>query len=209
VALKAIIFDFGDVLVRTLDESRRRAWEQRLGLAVGEAERIVFDGEQGSAYQRGEVTDAAQWRWIQARLGLGDADLARFQQDFFADDVLDTALLAYIARLRPHYHIGLLSNAGNNARWVFGEKYGVLDCFDSVTISAEEGVMKPDPRIFEIALTRAGVQHAEALFIDDSARNIAGAAALGIATIHYVDPIAARRELVRLTGVPDDVTEAA
>lgn len=206
MALKAFIFDFGDVLVRTTDESRRRAWEQRLGLQPGEAEHIVFGGETGWAFQRGEVSDDAHWRWVQTRLELDDAGLARFREDFFAADELDASLVAYIARLRTRYHIGLLSNAAGSARQVFA-RYGILGCFDSITISAEEGVMKPDPRIFEIALARAGVQPAEALFVDDSARNIAGAAALGLATIHYVDPVAARRQLVALTGVPEDGAE--
>jgi putative hydrolase of the HAD superfamily len=203
MALKAIIFDAGDVLIRTVDTGLRTAWEEKLGLAPGQAEFIVFGGEAGWAYQLGLVGEDEHWHRVQTRLGLTGEDLARFRVDFFTGDRLDTELLAYIGRLRPHYRIGLLSNAPLSARQVMTEKYPILQCFDSVTISAEEGVMKPDARIFHIALERAGVQPGEALFVDDSPRNIEGARALGLLTLRYVDPAAGRRELVRLTGIED------
>jgi putative hydrolase of the HAD superfamily len=204
LGLKAVIFDLGDVLLRTVDDSRRTAWERRLGLAPGEVEHIVFGGENGWAVQLGQVTDAEHWRSLQDRLGLDDAGLARFREDFFAGDQLDHDLLAYIGRLRLRYHIGLLSNASNGVRRLLTEKHGIIGCFDSVTISAEEGVMKPDPRIYRIALARAGAAPAEAIFVDDSLRNVEGARAIGMTALHYTDPPACRQRLVALTGVADD-----
>ena len=219
MTLKAVIFQLGDVLVRTIDDSLRTAWEQGLNLAPGQAEHIVFGGETGWAVQLGQISDAEHWRWIQARLNLSDEALARFHHDFFAGDRLDQGLLAYISHLRSRYHVGLLSNASDRLREMltsepWGSRGGVtpplpqgggiIEYFDSVTISAEEGVMKPDPRIYRIALARAGVQPDEALFIDDALRNIEGARACGMGTLHYVGPVAARRQLVMLTGVEDD-----
>jgi 2-haloacid dehalogenase len=113
-------------------------------------------------------------------------------------------LMAYIGRLRARYHVGLLSNASDGARALFAEKYGILTSFDSVTISAEEGIMKPDPRIYRIALARAGVRPGEAIFVDDALRNVEGARACGLVALHYVEPQVARRQLVLLTGVSDD-----
>ena len=203
MTLKAVIFDFGDVLVRTADDSLRTAWERRLHLSPGQAEHIVFGGETEWAVQLGRVTDAQHWRWLQERLGLDDEALIRFRDDFFAGDRLDDDLMAYIARLRSRYHVGLLSNATDIARRLLADKYGIIRCFGSITISAEEGVMKPDPRIYRTALARAGAEPAEALFVDDALRNIEGARALGMAALHYVDPLAARRLLVALTGIED------
>ena len=131
-------------------------------------------------------------------------DLASLRVAFFAEDILDTRLLAYVDRLRgAGYHLGLLSNAGDNARWIFGpERFNVLPHFDSVTISAEEGVMKPHPRIFEIALARAGVQPGEAVFVDDFLANVEGARQVGMLGIHFLCGDQALRELASLTGVP-------
>jgi epoxide hydrolase-like predicted phosphatase len=202
--LKAVIFDAGDVLIRTVDIERRTLWETKLGLAPGQAEHIVFGGEVDWAVQLGQISDEAHWRWVQDRLGLDAAAVDRFRDDFFAGDVLDTDLLAYIDRLRKYYQVGLLSNASSIARWLFTEKYPILEHFDSVTISAEEGVMKPDPRIFRVALERAGVEPGEALFVDDVLRNVEGAQAIGMQALHYLDPPAAKRQLAVLTGVPYD-----
>jgi epoxide hydrolase-like predicted phosphatase len=201
LGLKALIFDFGGVLVRTSDRSLRARWEGRLALADGQAEYIVFGGETGWDVQLGTISDAAHWRRLGARLGLDDVTLARFRDDFFAGDELDLDLVAYLGRLRARYHVGLLSNAGDNAHLAFAEKWAILDCFDSVTISAEEGLMKPDARIFRLALARAGVEPAEALLVDDARANVEGARQIGMQALHFTDSAAARRQLVLLTGV--------
>jgi epoxide hydrolase-like predicted phosphatase len=201
-ALKAVIFDFGGVLVRTRSQHRRIEWERRLGLGRGEAEALVFGGESGTAAQCGRITDAAHWRGLGERLGLAPEELARFRDDFFAADELDGVLVAYIDRLRAAgFHLGLLSNASDIARRVFSETYGVLARFDSVTISCEEGVMKPDPRIYRVALERADARPEEAVFVDDVAGNIEGARRVGMLGIHFRSAEQALAELAALTGV--------
>lgn len=201
MTLKAIIFDFGGVLVRTHDHSLREKWERRLGLAPGQAAEIVFDSEVGRAAQLGHISDAEHWRWLQHRLGLDDEALVRFRAEFFDGDRLDADLLAYVDRLRERYTVGLLSNATPIGRQVFSEEYPLIDHFDSVTISAEEGVMKPEPRIYHIALERAGVEPQQALFVDDLIQNVEGARRVGMQAIHFVDPLAVRLQLIALTKI--------
>ena len=202
MSLKAVIFDFGGVLVRTRSQQRRTEWEARLGLETGEASALVFGGESGSAAQHGQITDEAHWGWLGKLLGLDQERLSEFREAFFAEDILDTGLVDYIDKLRAAgYHLGLLSNMADNARKLFGEKYGVLSHFDSVTISSEEGVMKPDPAIFRTALSRAGVTAEEAVFVDDFLVNVEAARSLGIAGVHFVTSEQALAELASLTGV--------
>ncbi len=52
--------------------------------------------------------------------------------------------------------------------------------FRDVVVSGDEGVMKPDPAIYELALVRFGLRAEEAVFFDDNPANVAGAAAVGI-----------------------------
>ena len=200
MSLKAVIFDFGGVLVRTRSQSLRAAWEERLGLRPGEASELVFGGESGRAAQHGWISDAEHWAHIQRQLGLDDATLAQFRREFFAEDGIDTDLLAYVDRLRSGYRVGLLSNATTVARRFFKES-GIAGHFDAITISGEEGVMKPDERIYRIALARLDVRPNEAVFVDDFSENIVAARTLGMAGIHFSDPQRARRELMILTGV--------
>ena len=65
-------------------------------------------------------------------------------------------------------------------------------------VSGEEGVIKPDPRIFRILLERYRIAPEEAVFIDDSPTNAAAATALGMHGIHFRSPEALRSELVSL-----------
>jgi epoxide hydrolase-like predicted phosphatase len=202
MSLKAVIFDFGGVLVRTHSQDLRRRWEERLGLQPGQAESIVFGGETDWSVQLGVTTNEAHWQWLGRRFGLEDDTLEELRRDFFADDALDVGLLAYIDRLRlAGYHTGILSNAGDNARDFFAHTYSVTGHFDSITISAEEGIMKPDTRIFEIALRRAGSKPTEAVFVDDLLANVEAARRLGMRGVHFTSPDAAYAELVELTGV--------
>ena len=72
----------------------------------------------------------------------------------------------------------------------------VFGHFDDVVISAAEQLIKPDPAIFEVALQRAGLDPHQLLFIDDSAKNIEAAQAMGFAVHHFTDPAALRPAIV-------------
>lgn len=198
--IKAVIFDIGGVLLRTADQSHRRRWEEQLGLVPGTLEAIVLNSEMGHQAQRGEVTDAELWRWAGAELDLGQ-QLDDLQRDFWAGDVLDDELVSYIRSLRPGYQTAVISNATDdllpNLR-----RHGIDDAFDLIVGSAWEGVMKPDPRIYQRTLARLGRAPQEAVFIDDFAHNIDAAAALGLATIHYQPGVDVPAELAALGVVP-------
>jgi 2-haloacid dehalogenase len=67
--------------------------------------------------------------------------------------------------------------------------YPRLDTLFGVTVvSGTEGVVKPDPAIYRALLVRTGLSAAECLFIDDSAKNVAGAQAVGMQAHHFTDP---------------------
>ncbi|GIK54829.1 MAG: HAD family phosphatase [Chloroflexi bacterium] len=183
--IKAIIFDFGGVILRTQDWSGRRRWEQRLGLPEHGAEQLVFNSDMGRQAQHGRITTNELWQWVGQTYGLPAVELAQFQADFWAGDVLDRELVAWIRGLRPFYQTALISNAFDDLRDVLTTQFAIADAFDVIVISAEEGIMKPDPRLYQIALERLGCRPEEALFIDDFAHNIAGAQTVGLHTIHF------------------------
>jgi len=181
--IKAIIFDVGGVLVRTVDQSGRQKWESQLGLPSGGAEAIVLNSEMGHRAQRGEITTEALWTWVMAHLELGEG-LHQFRQDFWGGDVVDQSLVTLVRKLRRRYQLAIISNAMDSLTEMLAE-YALLDEFDLIVGSAYEGVMKPDPIIFERTLQRLGVTPPQSVFIDDSPVNIAGAQALGINAILF------------------------
>ncbi len=67
--------------------------------------------------------------------------------------------------------------------------------FRDVVVSAEEGLLKPEPEIYRRCLARNGLSAGACVFIDDSAGNVAAAAALGMDAIRFTGPAALRHEL--------------
>lgn len=183
--IKAVIWDVGGVLVRTEDRNPRQALEIRLGLQRGEAEYLVYNSEIGQQAQRGEITAAALWRWIQERFHLDEREVEAFRQEFWGGDRLNAPLLNLIKGLRPHYQTAIISNAMDDLLHTLTVTYPIADAFDLIVGSAYEGVMKPAPEIFLRTLKRLNRQPAEAIFIDDFAHNVDGARAVGMAAIHY------------------------
>jgi HAD superfamily hydrolase (TIGR01509 family) len=93
---------------------------------------------------------------------------------------------------RPVY---ALSNFATVKFALARQMYGFLNEFDVCVVSGHEGVVKPDPRIYEILFRRTGRAPRELLFIDDSIANVRAAQALGMAAIHYRDGVDVEREL--------------
>jgi len=75
-----------------------------------------------------------------------------------------------------------------------------LGLMRDVLVSAVEGVVKPDPAIFELCLSRNGLDRSETLFVDDSARNCEAAEALGITAHRFTtaDDLASTLRALRL-----------
>ncbi len=80
----------------------------------------------------------------------------------------------------------------------------IMSLFDVVIESSVEGVRKPDPEIYRIALSRMAVKADECVFLDDLGINLKPARALGIQTIKVLAVDQALEELARHTGIEFD-----
>ncbi len=197
MTIKAFITDFGGVLVRTRTDRSRRELERRLGLSPDTLEQRVFASELSLHAQSGAMEETVFWRELER-----DLDLMRFgltwevfQREFFEDDFLDEELVALIRSLRPALKTGLISNAWSGLREVLHTRVPIAAAFDVIVISAEEKIMKPDPRIYHAALDRLGVQPQEAIFLDDFSKNVDAANALGLHGIHFTSSEQAQRDI--------------
>lgn len=83
------------------------------------------------------------------------------------------------------YALHGLSNFSVEKFRLVQSRYAFFDMFESILLSAEVGLLKPDARIFEIMLERIGKRPEECIYIDDSAANIETARRLGMQTIHF------------------------
>lgn len=74
-------------------------------------------------------------------------------------------------------------------------RFPLLERFRDIVVSGDEKLVKPDPAIYRLLLDRNGLAAAQCLFIDDSARNVAGAEAVGMKGHHFVSPETLRADL--------------
>jgi 2-haloacid dehalogenase len=80
-------------------------------------------------------------------------------------------------------------------------RFPFLTVFDDVVVSGDERLLKPDPAIYEVLFKRQKVDPSDCAFVDDSAKNVAAARALGMHAIHFQSPAQARAEF-RALGFP-------
>jgi putative hydrolase of the HAD superfamily len=159
---------------------------------------LVFDNKSARQATLGQITTGQHWEAVRARLGLSQETFSDVKKEFWAGDALDTSLVNFLRSLRPRYQTALLSNAWDDLRAVLERELKILDAFDQVIISAEVGLMKPDERIFHLALERLGVAPREAVFVDDYSENIDGARAIGLHAIHFRSADQARVEVEQM-----------
>ena len=82
------------------------------------------------------------------------------------------------------------------------DEYPELQRFETTVVSGAEGMIKPDPRIFELLIERAGFAPQRALFIDDSHANVMAATELGFETHHFTNAEELGRDLQRRKLIP-------
>ncbi len=185
--IRAIITDYGGVLVQMVDETPRQELAERWGAPLDRIYKLVFDTESSIRAALGEIGVEQHWRAILEILHVPPAAWADFIRQFWSADGLNAGLVDYLRALRPHCKIGLLSNANDDLRQVLIDRWEIADLFDGMIISSEVGLLKPDPRIYRLAVECLGVQPEEAVFLDDMPENVEGARAAGLRAIRYLD----------------------
>ena len=195
MSIRAVIWDFGGVLVRMVDETPRRQLAARLGTSLKTLYHLVFDSDSARRGTLGEITIDQHWEAIRQDLNVQPDSMPAIIEQFWAADGIDEDLVAYIASLRHTYTTGLLSNAWSDLRSVLTNRLKVAHLFDDMVISAEVGLAKPDPRIYHLVVQRLGVAPDEAVFFDDNAENIAAACEAGLLGFVYTDLEQARTDL--------------
>ncbi len=198
---RAVIFDVGNVLIR---------WDVRLlyrQLLPDDAAIDVFlrevdfhgwnlDLDRGLDWDEGV---AARSKRFPHRAELIAAFHERWHETVPGEIAGSVAILETLAAADVPL-FAITNFAG--AKWTETRaRYPFLDLFRDVVVSGDERVLKPDPTIYRLCLTRNGLAAANCVFIDDNAANVAGAAAVGIDGIHFTTPEALGDQL-RRRGLP-------
>jgi putative hydrolase of the HAD superfamily len=198
MAIQAVIFDVGGVLVHEVDSPAHRDWEVRLGVPRGALFRAVFASPVAERSMVGQATREEIWQDFARRYAVSAQDLEELRSVFWQITVWDAELLDFARSLRPRLKTGVISDAWVGTREATWD-YVNDDVFDVIVFSAEEGICKPHPDIYRRALARLGVRPEEAVFVDDRMPNVEGARRVGMAAFQYTHSVAVRREIARIT----------
>lgn len=98
---------------------------------------------------------------------------------------LDKRLLNFIDEHKSSHRIGMISNVGQGfIERMFVDK-PATDYFDSIVLSSDVGLVKPDVKIYELSASQLGVELSECVFTDDLQKNVDGAINAGMQAIKY------------------------
>ncbi len=187
MSIRAVIFDFGGVLINQGDDRPRLSLAKQLGVPLSRIDRLVFNSETSEKASKGEIHVAEHWEAVRQALGIAPGGMPAFLDKYWSAEEVNWGLLEYIRSLRPLYKVGLLSNAWDDLRQTMHERWNIDGLFDEMIISAEVKLVKPDPRIFRLAVQRLQVQPDETVFVDDVAENVDIASKEGLHAIQYQD----------------------
>lgn len=187
-----IFFDVGSTLInerkvyehrmRDMAEATNRAFEQIYDMAI-------------SFYKENKKGDLE----VAKLLGLPK------QKWYFDEEVLYEDAIPCLEQLSKRYKIGIIANQalGTVERL---QQHGILQFIDLVIASAEEGVAKPDPRIFQIALERSGCKPENAVMIGDRIDNdIEPAKRMGMKTIWIKQGFGGLWNICKEDEAPDNI----
>lgn len=184
---RVIVFDYGEVLSMSPSEHDRAGL---LGIA-GAADETFWPAywRHRDALDHGTITIPDYWALVGADLGLdfGPAHVQRlWAADFRSWISVEPGSIEVLHDLHSGgTRIALLSNAGFD----FGDPFRrapFAQYFEQVFVSAELGLLKPDPEIYRYVAGELGITPAEMVFIDNKKVNVEGAESIGVTGHHFV-----------------------
>ncbi len=200
--IRAIVSDLGKVII----DYDNRLFLARLAAASGHSvEDLVRLAFRGSGllndFDRGALTPDEFQAQVCDRVGvsLGPEEFFRMYNDVFR---LIPGTLDVLKSVKEQARLVLLSNT-DPMRYAFILKtFPTVRIFDAAVISFEVKLLKPDPRIYELAIERAGVPASECVFIDDLPANVGAGARLGMKGIVFEEGATDLAAELRRLGLP-------
>lgn len=192
--ITTVFFDLGNVL---LDFDFGRAAKKLSALIHRPEPEITWTVAtvvERTRYEFGQTSTKDFHEQMCRALGVS-MPLGEFRELWSDIFVENDEMVALAVSLRGKIPRFILSNTNDLHIDFIRERFPFFAGFEGYVYSHEERVGKPDARIYEIALRRAGTDAAHSLFIDDRAENVIGARTVGMHAIHYANRAHALKEI--------------
>ena len=185
--INTIIFDWGGVLIDNPAEDLINYCANKINADPKELKNIFKEYEK--EFQKGHISEKELWKRICDKLNLR---LPSLKDSLWKEAVKEVfrekpQIFSLIKKLKDKgYSLGVLSNTEiPTVEHFFEKKYD--EYFDSMTFSCVEKTVKPEKKIYEIALKKLCARPEESIFIDDKPEYIEGAKKVGINGIVFKD----------------------
>lgn len=212
---RALIFDFGGVISRTLFETHAQT-EATLGLPPGSLTwRGPFDPATDPLWQdmqADRISERDYWYARTRELGemVGQtwtalSDLVKAVRGDAPAEVIRPEFLDTIAAARARgIRLAVLSNELDLFYGTaFRDKLPFLKDFEVIVDATHTGILKPDPRAYRLVLDQLDLAAGDCVFVDDQDRNIRGAQAVGLRTVAFdvTDPAGSYARVRAAAGI--------
>lgn len=184
MAYELVLFDLGGVTVDFEADRLVHQVSQLAGRPFDEVQQVVYDAQLLGPLERGQVKPEIYYEGLRAKLGL----LWSYEQFVRAwNDILREKpdVTAFMPRLRKRHKLMALTNTNTLHLAYMKATMPALAIFDDWIASCEVGHCKPDPRIYQTALDRAGVEPKKAVYIDDRPELVQAGRDLGLTAIRF------------------------
>ena len=183
--LKAIFFDWGSTFVNEFKEVRKEI-ENLLGPhGLSWESFFPYWGNFYYLRSKGNIkSDEEMFLQLKRVLQKETLPVEKIRDLIIDSEIIPNENIKIVKELKRNYKVGVISN--NIKEWMEKVlvKYKIESLFDSIVISSEVGVGKPDARIFYIALNSLSVKPEETVFISDEiGDDLVGARGCGMKTI--------------------------
>lgn len=206
--MQALLIDL-DGVIRLWDPQVDLVIEQACGLPPGALRQAAFAPDLLTAAITGQYRDE-EWRHLVVqRLCItypapaAERVVQLWSKGFGA---INAPVLELVRLCRQRVKVVLVTNATSRLAADL-QQLGLVDEFDFIVNSSEIGYAKPQPEIFQAALARVGCNATAALFVDDSAGNVAAAQQLGLVGHLYQTVAALETALRRYHLLPVETEE--
>lgn len=191
MVIKTIFFDFGGVIIKTPNLHRLNRWKKFLGLAnepeIVEMLANPYESQLVKDICLGKITEDHLWVLMAEKWHIKPKFIRTVRRRLFSKRQLNKPIVQLMAELHKNYQTAILSNAGDQTRRVLEDVYHLDRYVDDIIISAEEGVIKPDPQIYQIAMERLATTPESSLFLDDYLGNVEAARDVGMRAVQFIN----------------------
>ncbi len=191
--IESVIFDWGGVLIDDPRPGLLRYCADAFG--VSQQRYTPIHDSFLDEFGKGLISEEDFWQGISRKLGKPAPQVSSLWSAAFRSACKPRPEVFGLASSlhKRGYKTALLSNTELPAVEFFHE-FG-YDMFDALVFSCEQGVAKPEPRIYEITLEKLGSRAPRSVFIDDRLDYIQGAKAVGLNTILFTGVGQLKRDL--------------